>query len=505
MFKILRPSKDAYITNRVVNDDQQVYGNVGGAGSLDLFKLYGITSTDDVPNTELSRLLIKFDLSSLQELVESGQVDTNSPTFSCKLRLHDVYGGQPTPSNFVVSAYPLSASFDEGLGRDVIFYSDIDTCNWLSGSYVEGAWYVTGCGGRGHENSACDYITASAAIKSGASLRSDQTFTLGTEDLDIDVTTIVSATLSGLLPDEGFRISFSEAIETDLRTYYVKRFASRTAFNEDLRPKIYVRYDDSVQDDTNDLYMDAQSYLFMYNYVRSAGANIMSSSTEITGSNSLMLRLQTQISGGSLSLYFTGSQHYSGINPQTGIYSASVLIPSTHPLLIPQWHASGSLTFTPIWQSLDGSVPFLTGSSITVRPPMRGAQSLGPKRLVVTSLGLRDAHRQDEQSVIRINIFDHTSPMTFTPVKVPTEIPGISVRDVHYQIRDAITDRIAIPFDLATNSTRLSNDTAGMYFKLDMSNLTPGRSYVIDVMVVTANNQQLYKATSPPFNVDAVA
>ncbi len=505
MFKILRPTKDTYITNRVVNDVQQVSGNVGAAGSLDLFKVYGLQSSGSHVYTELSRLLIKFDLQPLRDLISDGKIDVNHSTFSCKLYLHDVYGGQPTPNNFDVSVYPLSASFDEGLGRDVVFYSDYDTCNWLTGSIAIGGWYLTGCAQGGLSTTSCDYITASSVILNGASLLTSQSFTTGIEDLNVDVTTIVSATIAGKLPDQGFRISLASSLETDTRTYFVKRFASRTAFNEDLRPKLIVRYDDSVQDDTNDLYMDANSYMFMYNYVRSAPTNILSSSTYISGSNCLILQMRTPISGGHYSLYFTGSQHYSGINAQTGIYSASVLIPSTDTSLRPQWLYSGSLTFTPIWRSLDGTVAYLTGSTVTAHLPQRGSTSLAPKQFVVSPVGLRSSYRSSENSTVRINIFDHTSTFVTSTTRLPVESPGITVRDVHYQIRDAQTDRIAIPFDTTTNSTRLSNDSSGMFFKLDTSNLTQGHSYVIDVLVVTNDNEQLYKRICAPFKVDAIA
>lgn len=509
MFKILRPIKDTYITNRVVNAQQQISGNVGAAGSLDLFKVYGLATSGSHVYTELSRLLIKFDLAPLRELISDGRIDPNNSTFSCKLYLHDVYGGQPTPNNFDVSVFPLSASFDEGLGRDVVFYSDYDVANWLTGSLTSSiagrGWYLTGCAQGGLATTACDYITASANVLNGASLMSSQAFVTGIEDLNVDVTSVISATLAGRLPDEGFRISLSSSLETNTRTYFVKRFASRTAFNEDLRPKLIVRYDDSIQDDTNALYMDAQSYLFIYNYVRSAPANILSSSTYITGSNSIILQMRTPISGGHYSLYFTGSQYYSGINAQTGIYSASVLIPSTDTSLRPQWLASGSITFTPIWRSLDASVAYLTGSAIIAYMPQRDSKSLAPKQFVVTALGLRSSHRSTEETAVRINIFDHTDPYVLSAVRLPVELPGVSVRDVHYQIRDANTERIVIPFDTVTNSTRLSNDSAGMYFKLDMSNLTQGHSYVIDILIVTGNNEQLYKAVCPPFKVDALA
>ena len=90
----------------------------------------------------------------------------------------------------------------------------------------------------------------------------------------------------------------------------------------------------------------------------------------------------------------------------------------------------------------------------------------------------------------------------FVAVRQPVEAPGIVVRDVHYQVRDAYSGRIAVPFDMQTNSTRASSDANGMYFKLDTSNLVVERSYVIDLKIITGNNQQLYKSASPPFRVD---
>jgi hypothetical protein len=628
MFKALPALKDAYITDRIINGLAQTGANVGSAGSLDLFKLYGVTTTtvsgSSVPNTELCRLLVQFDLSSLRAAVAAGQVDPNNASFNCRLHLFDVYGGQPTPNNFTVSVYPLSASFDEGFGRDVVYYSDLDTCNWLTGSVAGGAWFVTGCGLGGISTSSCDYITA---LSGGLSLQASQTFVTGLEDLDVDITPIVSATLAGLLPDVGLRISLSAPLEANLYTYFVKRFASRTAFNNDLAPVLYVRFDDSIQDDTANAYLDSTNYLFLYNFNRSAPANLTSGSSPIVGKNCLQLLLVSDFpalnpgvisssivlaagvpfaflptsdvlfSGtytGSLSgpnlttgsqlvgsvfsgtvppsslyvprgtfvladgitpalsstAYFTGtlggitdfymmtgtfvpdgtylfsasfqvsstlgpvaftlgpfasSQLYFGTNPQTGIYSASVMISSTDPDLLPQWQASGSVTFTPVWQSLDGTFPYLTGSALKVFAPQRGSHLLSPRRFEVTVLGVREEFDNNEQTVLRVNIFDYTLSYVTSVGRLPVEIPGVSVRDVHYQVRDVTTQRIVVPFDTVTNSTRVSNDSSGMYFKLDTSSLTVNRSYVIDVLIVTGNNQQLYKAASPAFRVGAVS
>lgn len=505
MYKVLRPIKDAYITNRVIDDERRTSSNVGAAGSLDLYKLHGFTSTGTgsaaVPNTELTRLLVKFDLDPLREAVSTGRVDVNNPSFSATLRLHDVYGGQPTPRNFTVNVHPLSASFDEGLGRDVVFYSDSDVCNWLTGSYATGSWFVTGCGLAGDDSGPCDYLTGTL----GVSTRVSQEFLTGEEDLSVDVTSIVSGVIDGAIPDEGFRISLAEGHETDDRSYFVKRFASRSAFNEALRPKLSFTFDDSVQDDSGDLHLDSRGYLFLRSYERSTPANLTSGSTSITGRDCLLLTLTTPVSGGTLSLYFTGSQHFSGMHAQVGIYSASILVSSSTPALVSQWQTSGSVTFTPVWSSFDRTVAYHTGSALVVRLPERSETSLAPRRLNVSVSGLRSRLGSTESPTVRLDIFDVTSPYLTRATRLPVERAGASFRDVHWRLRDVMTGDVVVPFDTVNNSTRASNDASGMYFVLDASNLTQGRSYVIDALVVLGNDRQVYESVSAPFKVSDTA
>lgn len=504
MYKVLKADKDAYLTDRVIKGSRVFSANTGGASSLDLFKLIGFTSSGSLPNVELSRLLVHFDLQPLRDLVSSGQVDTSNSTFSCMMKLYDVYGGQPTPNNFTVAVHPLSASFDEGVGHDVVFYSDSDVCNFLSSSMSGGTWLSSGCNLGGGLPGSVDYVTASTQVNSGASLKAVQLFKTGEEDLYVDVTKIVSATLAGLLPDSGLRISYDTSLENDQHTYFVKRFASRTAFNADKHPQLIVRYDDSVQDDSQNLTFDSPSYLFLYNHVRQSPSNIVSGSSQITGSNSLILKLSTEVSGGTYNLVFTGSQHTLGAVPVVGVYSASVTIHSTDAVLGAKLAQSGSVKFTPIWGSLDGTVAYLTGSSIFALPPQRSTVASTFDKLIVTVIGLHDDHDSDELVTLRVNIFDHTSPL-IKATKFPVRLPGIVIRDVHYQVSDAVSGRVVIPFDAHINSTRLSSDASGMFFKLDISNLTPDRSYVTDIMVITGNTRQVFKAASPVFRVNDVA
>ena len=139
MYRILSASKDAYITDKIIDNNFRAKdANVGTAGTIDLFKLYAeSTSGSDVTPTEISRGLIKFDLAPLRTLMSS-TLDINHNSFKCTLKLHDVYGGQTTPNNFKMIVFPLSKSFDEGIGKDVVRYSDLDSVNFITASVSNG-------------------------------------------------------------------------------------------------------------------------------------------------------------------------------------------------------------------------------------------------------------------------------------------------------------------------------------------------------------------------------
>jgi len=492
MIKICACDKDTYIVDRVINGIHTLNANVGAAGTCDLYKLYGFSSSGSVPNIELSRLLVHFDLNPLRELITENKLDVSNASFNAKMILHDVYGGQPTPSNFTVDVFPLSSSFSEGVGRDIVKCSDVDACNWLTSSFGSTSsilWHTPGCTSASVSPAAGDYFS---------DYKSSQTFK-DEEDLSIDVTQVISATLSGLIPDEGFRIAFSSTLENDNHTYFVKRFATRTAYDKTLVPELVIKFDNSIQDDSQAAHIDTPTTLFLYNYVGSGLSNILSASNPVVGINSLKLQLEMPVSGGSIILPYSASQHYSGINPVVGVYSSSFAIQSTQQI-IKELTNSGSLTFTPIWSSLDNSIGYATGSAVTFYPPQRTSSQLGTKKYVVNVLGVSDDYSTCEITTLRVNIFDYSSPL-ITVVKVPVELPGIVVRDVHYQVRDVETNNVKIPFDTKYNSTRVSSDASGMFFELDMSNLVSEHTYAIDILIKTNDTQRVYKDASQAFRV----
>ncbi len=229
MIRILTASKDTYITNKIINNSfRATDSNLGQAGSLDLFKLFNENTFSSETNPiELTRLLIKFPIGTITQMNNDGLIDISDSSFKCNVKLHDIYGGQTTPSNFKAILFPLSQSFDEGSGMNVVSYTDLDTTNFITASFQNGQsvlWNQPGAmasGSLGDPN--IDVIVSGTlSAESGpVSLSPEQFFTDGTEDLNIDVTTIVSGTVAGLIPDHGFLIALSGAFEKNQKSYFV--------------------------------------------------------------------------------------------------------------------------------------------------------------------------------------------------------------------------------------------------------------------------------------------
>lgn len=494
MYRSLKSDKDTYITNKVISAKSRVSGNVGIAGSLDLFKLHDLAPDNSNVTDEISRLLLHFNLQPLKDLWYSGSVDIDDSSFFCQISLKDVYGGQPTPANFTVSVFPLSASFEEGLGKDIVYFSDVDAANWLSSSRGT-LWLSAGCSDGGGANETCDYITGSVTIPN---TEVKQEFSLGTEDLLVDVTSIISATIKGELPDRGFRIAFSSSIETDDNTYFVKRFASRHAYDESKRPKLVFGFNDSISDDTQDLTFDTDCKINLYNYIKGDLINLVSSSDSITGSNCLKLKLVAETGG--YSLTFSGSQFTLGSNAVSGTYTSTVNVPSANATIAARIAESGSVKFIPVWMSNDATLVFVSGSKVEVKKPVRTSSATKKKFYRVSVTGIEDTYSVSEDISARVFIFDDNDPYVKL-VKMPVELSGIVLNKVYYSVRDVQTGKVVIPFDESKNSTKVSSDAVGMFFVFNSDSLDVDRSYVVDIMVKINGVKTVYQDASPIFRI----
>lgn len=509
-------SKDTYITDKIVDGVIRAEdANVGRAGTLDLFRLFNETMFNNSGSQdELSRLLVKFDYTKIHELTAS-KLDLSN--FKATLKLFDIKAGNAVPANYNVVVMPLSRAFDEGVGRDVSSFNDLDASNYITASIINGSpslWTVSGANSIGDMGSSTvdAYQRANFGDGNGlASVIGSQLFEKGTEDLSIDITKIVSASIVGLATNHGFRISFSGSDETDGKSRFVKRFASRHVSNPYLRPRIEVAFDDSLQDNHKNFFFDLSGSLFLNSFERSSVANLVSGSalTQITGTNSLYLKLKTGSYEYSTlaSQVSMGTKDSQGASFVTGVYSASFAIPSNVSTVVDYGTTleqmvirTGSVTFDEYWYSLDGTVGFSTGS-VTINKAQRTTGNWTTREPHIAITNLNGQYNQTDEPRLRIFGRDLVNEQN-TPSKVPIKASSVIFDKVYYRIKNAKTDAVIIDFGESDNSTRVSTDSQGMFFDLHMDVLYPG-AYTFEFLILERNQRHIFVDNKLIFVVSA--
>jgi hypothetical protein len=514
MYRIIPCIKDTYITDKIINSSRSIYSNVGQAGTLDLYKLYNETYLPSFNEVyEKTRILIKFDFSTLQNLTSS-ILNINDPSFKCYLSLKNIYSGLPVPSNFTISINPLAKNFDEGRGFDVIRYQDKDSCNWITSSFSSGVvlWENPGAnksGSIGESN--IDYYSYGVINGITSSLEKTFTFSRGDEDLFVDVTTIVSATLAGILPDFGFRIALTQSQESDKYTYFVKRFASRHVRNPFDRPAIIVKYNDFFIDNQLDLYTDTQNTIAIYNSNFGTYENFVSGSQEITGSNCLILELfasrnltvwsssfsQTHsksidhltISKIYYSASFTGSQVQINGKYLTGAYYANVFFDSNsndwfNYVNSTNWDGSGkieNIDFSTVWKSIDGTVIYSSGSNVTVKKNKSKPSNVFERNYIINITNLKEIYHKNETARLRVFIQDYNLDIKY--YKIPADLVSTIYKKMYWRLINSNTKQVVIPFGNKDDSTRLSSDGNGMYFDMYMQDLPSEQYYEFEFLI----------------------
>jgi len=512
MIIICTGTADTYITDKIIDGNFRAKdANVGQASTLDLFKLYNETKLSGTGSQlEVSRALMKFDLNPVWNLTGS-ILDIRSSKFNAKLVMKDVMTGHAIPRNFTLSVFPLSQSFDEGEGMDTGKFSDVHVANFLTASYTSqnNVWFLSGANRGGLLDSVdIDYISSGNLLDGSGvvSFEKNQTFTKGPEDLSIDITPLISATIAGQIHNHGFRLSYTSSEEEDAKTRFVKRFASRHVANPFLRPRIEVRFDDTIQDNHQDFYFDTSGTLFLNSFVRSSAANLVSGSslTDVAGSNCFVLHLNK----GLYNLYVTGSQHTAGSADaaQAGVYSASFAIASNESTkynkrdsIAKLLREKGEVEFTTYWNSVDGTVTYHTGS-VTIKQPVRkGGQFISREPQIVIDGASTEYHKKD---TVRFRLWGNDLlAEDNAPVRGPYDTPPVIFEKVYYQVVDRVTEKIILAYDDANDSTRVSTDSDGMFFDFKMQSLYEGRSYAFDFYIVDRGSSYLIKNRDTVFVV----
>ena len=460
-------TKDNTITNRYksYSNTRRVSSlNFGLTDRLQIFSIYA-TVTASVDDNEKSRVLLQFDTSEVSTDRANGDIpDSGSVSFFLRLKNYPQTSTSPTSFTLVVA--PISRSWNEGRGES---FDEEDSneigSNWLTASsFPEITW--TSAGG--------DFRTTPLV---------EESFNAADQDLVLDITPYVESVLTDGVTDYGVGVYLTSSQEATTESFYKKAFYSRQYGDEAYRPQLEARWNNSLQDDTDNFFLSASrasaadnlNTIYIYNQIRGNLKNIPA-----IGTGSILVSFysgsETAPAGSKLNLpagggvVTEGDVNVTGSYVSTGIYSASLAFNSSSlDYIHPVWHSS--------------SVEYHTGSAI--EPTARG--SVGARRIkryFLAITNLKDEYLQNQTSRLRLYVRDPSaSPTIYTTAQATLE-PTI-INKAYYKVSRQRDNFEVVSFGTGSGDdeyTRLSHDAKGNYFDLDFSVFPKEEDYVIKFM-----------------------
>tara|TARA_B100001123_G_scaffold63459_1_gene69701 strand:+ start:10035 stop:12371 length:2337 start_codon:yes stop_codon:yes gene_type:complete len=336
-----------------------------------------------------------------------------------------------------------------------------------------------------------------------------QSFSKGTEDLEVDISFLVeewakNTTGSTGRYNNGVGVLFSGSAEDggNKNSYYTKRFFGRESEFFFKRPVIEARWDSSKQDSSSRFYLsssllssDNLNKLYLYNVVKGQRKGIPG--LETVG-DKIMVTCYQKLGGAPITLPLGGgvvaaNQHnVTGQHYEAGIYTASFAFTS-----------SDVSSFYAVWHT--GSVAhegrqFHTSSLITVKK--YDAADYNPKPTYVTSItNLKSSYSPVETSRFRVHIREKDwNPTIYTKAKATPEAD--IVETAHYKVIRLSDDYVVIPYDTGSASgTLMSYDSQGNYFDLEMGMLEPDYAYGFKLLL-KVNGEWVEQEEVHKFRVD---
>lgn len=168
--------------------------------------------------------------------------------------------------------------------------------------------------------------------------------------------------------------------------------------------------------------------------------------------------------------------------------------------------ASGSIKFNTTWSGnseTDGTgdqVVLHTGI-LEMKVPARNALNTTAKNLIFSVLNIKKSYKNNESA--RLRVFARDINQGLVSSRIALKIESVILDKIYYRVRDAISGDVLIPFEELNDGTRMSTDSGGMYFNVDMTSLFPGRSYTIDVLAKFDGIESIYECENARFKVES--
>lgn len=235
MYYLIYPDKDTTLY------EKEPTQNTGIDPILEITKWTDGQKTDDgfiYANTYNSRILIRFDLTSISSSITTGEIGSNA-TYHLNLRAIDA---TDLPVSYSLVAHPVSESWDNGTGNTTDtpittngvswYYRDSKeiATSWRTSSYAVGSTgsFTTNEGG-------ATWYTSSVA---------SQSFNYTSPDVRMDITNIVKQWISGSVLNNGLIIKRPNGDESGSGVFGKLKFFGKDTHTIYI-PRLEIAWDDS--------------------------------------------------------------------------------------------------------------------------------------------------------------------------------------------------------------------------------------------------------------------
>jgi len=212
IYKIF-PEKDTFISS---------YRSTQNFGRDEILEISNETEITSI-NADVTRALIQFPTSQITDLVNN---KISGSSFASYLKLF--LANATLPIDYTIFGYPISQSWDMGLGRSANDPITTEGCTWISTGTTN--WDVSGS----------DFITNPF---------SSQSFTyIDSKDINMNLTSITRLWYSGSIQNNGILLKLSSSIENSTIPLITKFFSIDT--HTIYPPQLEFRWDDSLYNTT---------------------------------------------------------------------------------------------------------------------------------------------------------------------------------------------------------------------------------------------------------------
>lgn len=213
--------------------------NTGLDAMLEINKI--TVDTGEIYN---SRILLDFDFTNLQKILS--QEILQSASYGLKLFTAEA---SEIPVEYTLYAHPVSQSWNMGTGRYTNGPMTVNGASWkyrLNADDNGSKWTTSSFA----PSSSGEFATSPGGGTWYTSYTATQSFNYSTTDLDMDITTMVTAWLTGSIPNNGLIIKKAFSDESDTNIFNSLKFFSKDTHTI-YQPQLQVKWKDAVYHNTH--------------------------------------------------------------------------------------------------------------------------------------------------------------------------------------------------------------------------------------------------------------